>query len=220
MPYTQSGKITSSAILVSKKTKTEYIDEIPNEGWGLALYKRTGEIPAYVLSAVKLPQATTNQQSYEETWNRYDSNGDLERTSKSTHYLSQPSGPEKYWTSSLSSSGLTEWDMSMSFAPKVTTKLPPTVNVPPSSPASSATCASPVVIVKFPPTVRTDFPAWSLPPNEMKPLTSKSPTTSRFSSSPLSSGVSTALQTQSAVHAQLSRPPLSKASEPAMAFEP
>ena len=105
MPYTQSGKITSSAIRVSDKVKTEYVDEIPNQGYGLALYKRTGEIPAYVLYAVKLPQATTNQQTYTETWNQYDSNGDLIRVSTDTHSFRPPSGPEKYWTSTLSCSG-------------------------------------------------------------------------------------------------------------------
>ena len=106
MPYTQSGKITSSAIIVSNQTKTEYVDNIPNEGYGLALYKRTGENQAYILYAVKLPQATTNQQTYEETWNQYDTNGDLIHTSTDIHYFRPPSGPEKYWTSPLSCSGL------------------------------------------------------------------------------------------------------------------
>ena len=90
MPYTQSGKITSSAIIVRNKNKTEYVDEIPNQGYGLALYKRTGENPAYILYAVKLPQATTNQQTYRETWNQYDTNGDLIYTSTDTHYLNPP----------------------------------------------------------------------------------------------------------------------------------
>ena len=62
MPYTQSGKITSSAIIVSSQTKTEFVDDIPNKGYGLALYKRTGENPAYILYAVKLPQATEDTQ--------------------------------------------------------------------------------------------------------------------------------------------------------------
>ena len=105
MAYTQSGKITSSAIIVSEQTKTEYVDDIPNKGYGLAFYKDNGEIPKYVLYAVKLPQATEDTQIYTETWNKYNNNGDITYTSTSKLYLSQPSGHEKYWTSTLSSSG-------------------------------------------------------------------------------------------------------------------
>ena len=102
MAYTQSGKVKYTYKVKSDKSTQEYIYDMPNEHFGLALLKITGvEHPYYVIYGKKLSELATLQQSINVTWNKYNERGDLERTRDDITYLNQPSGDEIYYTQTI-----------------------------------------------------------------------------------------------------------------------
>lgn len=104
MAYTQSGKVTYTYKVKSDKSTQEYIYNIPNEYFGLALLKVTGvKRTDYVIYGTKLSELATLQQSVNETWKKYNKNGDLELTQNSTRHLNKPSGNQIYYTLTIAS---------------------------------------------------------------------------------------------------------------------
>ena len=104
MAYTQSGQVKYTYTVKSDNSLQEYIYELPNEHFGLALLKVTNvNNPHYVIYGTKLSENAPLQQSINVTWHRYNDNGDLVRTEFDTDYLNQPSGGNKYYKLTIAS---------------------------------------------------------------------------------------------------------------------
>lgn len=98
MGYTQSGKVKYTYTVKSDNSTQEYIYNMPNEYFGLALLKVTGiEHPYYVIYGTKLSELAPLQQSINLTWNRYE-NEQIVNTRTSIEHLNQPSGSDIYYT--------------------------------------------------------------------------------------------------------------------------
>ena len=98
MAYTQSGTVKYTYTVKSDNSKQEYIYNMPNEHFGLALLKVTStEYPHYVIYGTKLSELAPLQQSINVTWNKYE-NEQIVKTRTSIDHLDQPSGNQKYYT--------------------------------------------------------------------------------------------------------------------------